>query len=106
MAFIRSFSINTGKQHPFPFNIPAIRFAGKVALNERVTLFVGDNGTGKSTLLETLACCLNVPLIGGFMDQSRSFEAVKLISPSCILESVKPPRTSRTSQAAAAANYS
>ena len=81
MAFIRSISINTDKQHPFPFNIPAIRYARRVELNENVTIFVGDNGTGKSTLLESLACRLNVPLIGGFMGDAKSFAAAKMLKP-------------------------
>lgn len=79
MAFIQSFSIDTDKRHPFPFNIPAIRHARRVILNQQVTIFAGDNGTGKSTLLETLACGLNVPLIGGFMDDSRGFAAAKAL---------------------------
>jgi predicted ATPase len=81
MAFIRSFSINTDKQHPFPFNIPAIKYAREVALSESVTIFVGDNGTGKSTLLESLACRLNVPLIGGFMGEEKSFTAARILKP-------------------------
>ena len=86
MAFIRSFSINTDRQHPFPYNIPAIRFARQVKLNEQVTIFVGDNGTGKSTLLEALACRLNVPLIGGFMDGAKSFDAAKILKPFVTLD--------------------
>jgi len=86
MSFLKSFSIDTDRQHPFPFNIPAIRFARKVALNAQVTIFAGDNGTGKSTLLEALASRLNVPLIGGFMDDSKSFEAAKILNPLMTLE--------------------
>jgi predicted ATPase len=81
MAFIRTISINTDRQHPFPFNIPAIRYARDINLSERVTIFVGDNGTGKSTLLESIACRLNVPLIGGFMGESKSFAAAKVLKP-------------------------
>ena len=81
MSFIRSFSIDTDKQHPFPFNIPAVRFARRVALNERVTIFVGDNGTGKSTLLESLAFCLDLPLIGGHIGASAGFAAARSVKP-------------------------
>jgi len=63
MPFIKSFSINTDKQHPFPFNIPAVRFARQVKLDKKVTIFVGDNGCGKSTLLESIAYYLKIPLI-------------------------------------------
>jgi predicted ATPase len=88
MAFLRGFCIETDKQQPFPFNIPAIRFAKRrlVELDERITVFVGDNGTGKSTLLESIACRLNVPLIGGFMGSAKSFEAAKLLEPHMNIE--------------------
>ena len=55
MSFIKSFSINTDKTHPFPFNIPAVKFARQIKLDSAVTIFVGDNGSGKSTLLEGIA---------------------------------------------------
>jgi predicted ATPase len=82
MAFIKSFSIRTDKQHPFPFNIPAVRWAKEVELGEQVTIFVGDNGCGKSTLLESVAYSIDIPLIGGRIGgASPSFEAAKILKP-------------------------
>jgi predicted ATPase len=81
MPFIESFSINSDKQHPFPFNIPAVRFARQIALDKKVTIFVGDNGSGKSTLLESIAYSLKVPLIGGHIGSNASFEAAGLLQP-------------------------
>src|SRR5690349_20453987 len=81
MAFIKSFSIDTEKKHPFPFNIPAVRLAKKITLGNQVTIFVGDNGCGKSSLLESLALQLNVPLIGGFIDTHAGFEAARTLQP-------------------------
>jgi predicted ATPase len=82
MPFIKSFSIDTDKRHPFPFNIPAVRFAKDVELGEQVTVFVGDNGCGKSTLLEAIALSIDIPLIGGRIGGgSSSFEAAKQIKP-------------------------
>lgn len=81
MLFIKSFSINTEKQNPFPFNIPAVKFAKQVSLDKKVTIFVGDNGTGKSTLLESIAYAVNIPLIGGFISSSSGFEAASLLKP-------------------------
>jgi predicted ATPase len=39
----------------YPFSVPAIRSLDELNLNSRVCLFVGENGTGKSTLLEAIA---------------------------------------------------
>jgi predicted ATPase len=81
MPFIRSFSINTKKKHPFPYNIAAVLYAKDVMLNSPVTIFVGDNGCGKSTLLETLALSLHLPLIGGHIGQHPGFEAARILKP-------------------------
>jgi hypothetical protein len=32
MPFLKSFSINTTKEGPFPFNIPAVKFAKNIEL--------------------------------------------------------------------------
>jgi predicted ATPase len=81
MAFLKSFSIETDKQNPFPYNIPAVKFAKEVKLDPRVTIFLGDNGCGKSTLLESLAYVLHLPLIGGFITSTDGFEAAKVLMP-------------------------
>ncbi len=40
----------------FPFNIPAVQALERgLELHPKVTFLVGENGTGKSTLLEGLA---------------------------------------------------
>jgi predicted ATPase len=39
----------------YPFSIPAIRSLAELNLRSRVCLFAGENGTGKSTLLEAIA---------------------------------------------------
>ena len=81
MPFIRSFSINTDNQHPFPYNIPAVRFAKQTALDPGVTIFVGDNGCGKSSLLEALALKLDLPLIGGYIKTHAGFDAARTLKP-------------------------
>ncbi len=39
----------------YPFCVPAIRNLSSLELSSRVVFFVGENGTGKSTLLEAIA---------------------------------------------------
>lgn len=64
MPFLRSLSISTPRSQPFPFNVPAVRHSRNIAIDTRITIFTGDNGTGKSTLLESIALRMNTPLIG------------------------------------------
>lgn len=50
----------------YPFCIPAVRALEELAFHEAVTFFVGENGTGKSTLLEAIAvACGSCPEGGG-----------------------------------------
>ncbi len=49
----------------YPFNIPALRNFESLAFHPDVTFLVGENGTGKSTLLEALATALGFGPEGG-----------------------------------------
>jgi predicted ATPase len=48
----------------FPFNLPILSGLGELKLTAPVTLFVGENGTGKSTLMEALACAAEMVTVG------------------------------------------
>ena len=55
----------------YPFNIPSIRYlskGGNLALKKPVTFFVGENGTGKSTLVEAIAVAMGFGGEGGSRD--------------------------------------
>jgi predicted ATPase len=52
-------------QRGFPFSVPAIASTPGLKLEAPVTFFVGENGTGKSTLLEAIAAGTNAIAIGG-----------------------------------------
>ena len=55
----------------YPFSIPAVRFlkrAGNLPLDKPVTFFVGENGTGKSTLIEAIAVAMGFNAEGGSRD--------------------------------------
>ena len=49
----------------YPFSIPAIRNLRELSLPGAVTFFVGENGTGKSTLLEAVAVACGFNAEGG-----------------------------------------
>jgi predicted ATPase len=42
----------------YPFGIPAVRDLERIEFHPNVTFFVGENGSGKSTVLEALAVAL------------------------------------------------
>jgi predicted ATPase len=55
MPYLTKLSVD-GRNEGYPFSIPAIRgLEGGVELHPKVTYLVGENGMGKSTLLEGLA---------------------------------------------------
>jgi predicted ATPase len=49
----------------YPFTIPAVRELGELEPHPDVTFFVGENGAGKSTVLEAIAVALGLPAEGG-----------------------------------------
>ncbi len=56
--YLRSFELQKDKipdTQEYPYNLLVVRYLSSIDLHEKVTFFVGENGTGKSTLLEALA---------------------------------------------------
>jgi predicted ATPase len=53
----------------YPFSIPSIRELDELSIRSPVTFFIGENGTGKSTLLEAIAIAAGFNAEGG----SRNF---------------------------------
>lgn len=52
----------------FPFTIPAVNGLDQVEFHADVTFLVGENGSGKSTVLEAIACALGFGAEGGTMN--------------------------------------
>src|SRR5687768_17072954 len=62
----------------YPFSIPAVRHLETLELHPKVTFFVGENGTGKSTLVEAIAVAAGFNAEGGssnFKFNTRSSES-------------------------------
>ena len=81
MHYLSCLSVLPDRQHPFPYDIPAVRYAKEISFTSPITFFIGDNGTGKSTLLETIAYQLKLPLMGGNGYSGSSFTAAKKLGP-------------------------
>ena len=65
-----------GRADVFPFNIPALQGLAALAVATPVTLLVGENGSGKSTVLEALAAATGLPAVG-----SRSADQDPTLAP-------------------------
>lgn len=48
----------------FPFTLPLVQSLKTLDFTSPVTFFVGENGTGKSTLLEAIACAVGAITVG------------------------------------------
>ena len=79
MIFLRSVEIRSLKEQEgtgFPFSLGVLRSLREIVFPAPVTFFVGDNGSGKSTILEALACAINSITVG-----SESVKTDKSLAP-------------------------
>jgi predicted ATPase len=53
------------KKTTYPFNLPAISRLDEIEFHPKVTFFVGENGSGKSTMIESLAIAWGFNAEGG-----------------------------------------
>lgn len=49
----------------YPFSLPAVKYLDKLSFHPNVTFIIGENGTGKSTILEAIAIALGFNPEGG-----------------------------------------
>ena len=80
-GFIRQVYLNqnaVGNRDEYPFSLPSVQELEKVHFHPKVTFFVGENGTGKSTLIEAIAIAAGFNPEGGsknFHFNTRSSES-------------------------------
>ena len=60
----------------FPFDVPAIAAIEQLRLDAPVTLLAGDNGTGKSTIVEAIAEAIGFAAQGGELERLGELPAV------------------------------
>ena len=81
----------------YPLNIPALRGFVSLRFSKNVTIFCGDNGSGKSTVIETIAAMLDLPVAGGnknmfyMKDNSREEEESELAHYAILARGYKRP---------------
>lgn len=63
----------------YPFSIPAVREVGNIDFHPNVTFFVGENGSGKSTVMEGIALALGFGAEGG--TKNVRFDSAGAVSP-------------------------
>ncbi|HMH17688.1 MAG TPA: AAA family ATPase [Burkholderiales bacterium] len=75
----------------YPFSLPAIRQLKKIDFHPHVTFVIGENGTGKSTLLEAIAVAWGFNAEGG----SKNFRFSTRPSHSALHEYIRLAKTFR-----------
>ena len=63
----------------YPFNLPILRNFEELTFDSQVTFLIGENGTGKSTLIEAIAVACGFNAEGG--SKSFNFETLRSTSP-------------------------
>ncbi len=94
--YLREISIHEDAEFDeteYPFSIPAVREMNTITPHADVTFFVGENGAGKSTILEAIAVGMGLPSEGGHRDISRDEQEVSSLQ-DCLklVKSFRKPR--------------
>jgi predicted ATPase len=78
MPILQSVTIKIPQKAPtgFPYTVPFIKTTSQVNLSAPITFLVGENGSGKSTFLEMLACAIGSVTVG-----SESVSTDKSLAP-------------------------
>ncbi|UZO82285.1 AAA family ATPase [Aquimarina sp. ERC-38] len=81
MSYLASIHLKTDRDHPYPYNVPAIKFAKNIDVSDNITFIIGENGSGKSTLLESIAFRLQLPHMDGRGYHKKCFDAARKLLP-------------------------
>ena len=84
MIHLRSVSLPPTAIHPsdgFPFTLPIVRAFEPLEFTTHVTFFVGENGSGKSTVLEAIAVASGAITAGSDgVDTDRTLSGVRKLA--------------------------
>lgn len=65
MIYLQKLCYQKPEYSDYPFNLPIIKNLSEIDFCSPITLLVGENGSGKSTVLESLAAKINCTVVGG-----------------------------------------
>jgi predicted ATPase len=74
-GYIREILLDRDKVGDFdawPFSLPVVKTLSSLSLHPKVTFLVGENGSGKSTMIEAIAQALGMNVEGGSKNFSFS----------------------------------
>jgi predicted ATPase len=92
MVYLLSAEVSEGSGDGYPFGLPAVRALPDIEFAP-VTVFVGDNGTGKSTLVEALAVAAGFNAEGGSRNlQFETYATHSALASSLRLRWARRPR--------------
>jgi predicted ATPase len=96
LIFLRSVELKPGAtadETAFPFSVAAVRSLPRIAFESPITFFVGENGSGKSTVLEGIAAAVGLPAIGSErVEDDATLEAQRRLGASLRLAWAKRTR--------------
>lgn len=70
--FIRQVKLDQIDDTAYPFSIPAVKDIEKLDFSNQVTFLIGENGSGKSTIIESIAVAAGFNAEGGTKNYSFS----------------------------------
>lgn len=97
MAYLKRITLNWERienRNEYPFNVPAVANLDSLDLDHNVVFFVGENGTGKSTLLEAMAYQCGFSIGGGGRNNDLGLSDASALLASIIRLSWMPKVTS------------
>jgi predicted ATPase len=78
MLHLRSIAFHKELRDLYPYNLPIFQDLEEIGFQAPVTIFVGENGSGKSTILEAIATGAESIPIGGSKPSSAWEQSLKL----------------------------
>ncbi len=91
MTYLHSVTPWKNIDNVYPWVIPGYQFSNQASFDGRIVFFTGDNGVGKSTLLETIGKKLHERRLLSDFPELDEFEPAMLLAPEFTVQLSKHP---------------